>query len=139
MRVSANSAIVGDSEYCRYGVVMKRALTILLLLSSLGGSLSISAEPNALLGTWSNTTRGDLIGITLKEEGLCKFFIERALGSRSARDCTYETFEDRYVVFLLNEQGLCDSNPDFEFLFEPEVPLITLWFGRTEFFLGKDP
>lgn len=90
-----------------------------------------------LLGAWLNETGGDRVGLDLRPEGKCSLSIERSLGNRSDRDCTYEAFEDRYLIFLMDDQGLCDGNADFEFTFNPELPLITLIVGNAQIYMNR--
>lgn len=84
-------------------------------------------KQDPMLGAWENTTNGDVVGISLYEEGRCEIYIERALQRRTIKACKFEPFEQQYVVFLVNEDGLCGTNPDFEFSYDPNLPLIHLF------------
>lgn len=90
-----------------------------------------------LLGAWLNETGGDRVGLDLRPDGECSLSIERSLSKRSDRDCTYEPFEDRYLIFLMDDQGLCDGNADFEFIFHPDLPLITLLVGSAQIYMNR--
>lgn len=90
-----------------------------------------------LLGAWLNDTGGDRVGLDLRPKGECSLSIERALRNRSDRDCTYEPFEDRYLIFLMDDHGQCDGNADFEFIFHPELPLITLLVGSAQIYMNR--
>jgi hypothetical protein len=103
----------------------------------LGASFSAQAQNDALLGSWENLTQGDLVGLTLKDSEHCNLYLERALKPRTDRACKYEAFEDRYLIFLFNEHGVCNSEADFEFIHEPEAPLVRLIIGGSEVVLSR--
>lgn len=121
-----------------------RWLLTLALAGLIGPALANNtpAEPTTdiLTGTWLNDSDGTRVGLNLQPKGQCSMSIERSLSTRSERDCTYEPFEDRYLVFLLDDQGQCDGSADFEFIFRPELPLITLLVGDAQIYLNRtDP
>ncbi len=105
----------------------------------LGVSFLAQAQNDALLGNWENLTQGDLVGLTLTDSEHCNLYLERALKPRTDRACKYEAFEDRYLIFLVNEQGLCGTEADFEFIHEPEAPLLRLIIGGAEVMLRRVP
>ena len=96
-------------------------------------------EQDPMLGTWENATNGDIVGIDLHGKGLCDIYIERALQQRTVKACKFEPFEQQYVVFLVKEDGSCGSNPDFEFSYNPEAPLIHLFVQGSPIALSKVP
>jgi hypothetical protein len=113
-------------------------LRISLLLALLVGiTAKLHAQADTPIGTWENLTKGDLVGLELKDEENCNLYIERALAKRSNRTCRYEPFEDRFLLFLFNEHGVCNSEADFEFIYEPEAPLVRLIIGGSEVALQK--
>ena len=90
-----------------------------------------------MLGKWENLTKGDLVGLELQDREHCNLYIERALQKRTNRACKYEPFEDRFLIFLFNEHGVCGSEADFEFIYEPQAPLIRLVVSGSEMALQK--
>jgi hypothetical protein len=113
-------------------------LRILLLLATLAGlSFESHAQDETLVGAWENITNGDLVGLELKDQEHCNLYIERALQKRTDRACKYEPFEDRFLIFLFNEHGVCNSEADFEFIYEPEAPLVRLIISGSEIALRK--
>lgn len=126
-----------------------RLLLLTLLFLSSGATLAINPDKlvstelftktgeTLLLGTWQNDSQGNRVGLDLRPEGECSLSIDRALGNRSDRKCTYEPFEDRYLIFLISDQGLCDGNADFEFIFNPDLPLITLIVGNAQIYMNR--
>jgi len=113
-------------------------LRISLLLAALAGVTGkVHAQEDTLIGTWENLTKGALVGLELKDPENCNLYIERALQKRSDRTCKYEPFEDRFLIFLFNEHGLCNSEADFEFIYEPQAPLLRLLIGGSEIALQK--
>lgn len=119
------------------------SLRLLLLLVLVAGAAKLHAQENPSpqentpLGTWENLTSGDLVGLELKDGEHCNLYIERALQKRTDRMCKYEPFEDRFLIFLFNEHGVCNSEADFEFIYEPEAPLLRLIIGGSEIALQK--
>ncbi len=105
-----------------------------LLLVILFGAFAHADGPR---GSWENATNGDIMGLTLIDGKQCSIYVERALQKRSVRACKYEPFEDRYLVFLVNEQGVCGSEADFEFVYEAQAPLIRLLVGQSEIILQQ--
>lgn len=110
--------------------------TFLLIAALVGASPTLHAQDHPI-GAWENLTRGDLVGLELKDTENCNLYLERALGKRTDRRCRYEPFEDRYLIFLYNEQGVCNSDADFEFIYEPEAPLVRLVIAGSEVALQK--
>lgn len=110
---------------------------LLLLILAVGASQTYAAGENSPAGTWENLTNGDLVGLELKDGEHCNLYIERALQKRSNRACKYEPFEDRFLIFLFNEHGVCNSEADFEFIYEPEAPLLRLIISGSEIVLRK--
>lgn len=110
-----------------------------LLTASLIANAAIAQveADNNLLGHWENVTRGDLVGLELKDKEHCNLYIERALQQRTNRACKYEPFDDRFLIFLFNEQGVCNTEADFEFIYEPEAPLVRLLISGSEIALQK--
>lgn len=113
--------------------LLLRPLILLLL-----GNLSLpgaAVTPEVLLqGAWENRTQGDLVGLRLLAGDTCEIYLERALQQRVTHSCRYaaagqmET-QERFEIFLKDADGQCDTTPDFEFIFEPALPLIRLQTG----------
>ncbi|MCR6653123.1 MAG: hypothetical protein NVV73_17280 [Cellvibrionaceae bacterium] len=95
------------------------------------------AQDNPMLGTWENLTNGDLVGLTLTEGEQCTLYLEKVLQKRTIRTCKYEPFLDGFLIFLFNEHGVCGSEADFEFIYEPQAPLVRLIIGGSEVALRK--
>jgi hypothetical protein len=95
------------------------------------------AQEETLLGTWENLTQGDLVGLTFTDGEHCNLYLERALQKRTNRACRYEPFEDRFLIFLFNEHGVCGSEADFEFIYEPNLPLVRLIISGSEVALSR--
>lgn len=93
------------------------------------GAANVNADTNDMLGIWEYQNNGDLTGIHLKDAENCEIFVERALKPRSTRTCKYEPFEDRFLIFLFNEHGACNSQADFQFIYDAEAPVIRLLAG----------
>lgn len=94
-------------------------------------------QDNSMLGTWENLTNGDLVGLTLAEGEQCTLYLEKVLQKRTIRTCKYEPFLDGFLIFLFNEHGVCGSEADFEFIYEPQAPLVRLIIGGSEVALRK--
>lgn len=120
---------------------MKHIISLLLILSLSGYAHSDSDdhEPmqKLMLGTWENVTNGDTIGLKLLADGACEIYIERSYQNRSIKTCKYEPFKQQYVVFLVKADGTCGNNPDFEFAYEPEAPLVRLFIQGSPVILSK--
>lgn len=95
------------------------------------------ATPAPEVGTWINETNGDVVGVQLVSSEECNLFIERLLQPRSIRACKYERHDSGYALFLVGKDGLCGSEPDFQFYYDPQGPLIRLDIGGSELLLHK--
>lgn len=109
-------------------------ISVAALLLSLSGSV-VADDP--LFGTWQNHTNGDTVGLTLVENGDCQISIERAYQNPIEKACKYEPFEQRFLVFLVRSDGSCGSNPDFEFSFDAQAPLVQLYIQGSPMILNK--
>ncbi len=109
----------------------------IILSASLAFTAVLAHSDNAMLGVWENKTNGDVTGVNLLDNENCEIFVERALKPRSTRKCKYEPFEDRHLIFLFNEHGSCNTEADFEMIYEPEAPLIHLLVGSADVVLHK--
>lgn len=122
---------------------MKHIINFLLVLSLSSYAHSDNQESTQestqepMLGTWENVTNGDTIGLKLLGDGGCEIYIERSYQNRSIKTCKYEPFKQQYVVFLVKADGTCGNNPDFEFAFEPEAPLVRLFIQGSPVLLSK--
>lgn len=114
---------------------MKHAIAVLLAVFACGHTQSQAQEP--MLGTWQNVTKGDVVGLNLHADGKCDIYIERAYQKRSVKACKYEPFEQRYLLFLVKGDGSCGNDPDFEFSFQPEAPLVHLFIQGSPIELSK--
>lgn len=108
-----------------------------LLLAAFFSSYTHSRAAEPMLGSWQNVTQGDIVGLNLHAGGKCDIYIERAYQNRSIKACKYEPFEQRYVVFLVKPDGSCGNDPDFEFSFEPEAPLVHLFIQGSPIELSR--
>lgn len=93
---------------------------------------------NPMYGVWSNNTRGDIVGIEIINQTECQLFIERLLKPRTIRACKYEAFEEVFLIFLVQENGLCGQEADFEFRYYPETTTIHLYTGHNPILLTKE-
>jgi len=115
------------------------------LLTSLVFSLLLSVTATTeekpvnplLFGEWKNETEGHLIGIHLEDGEDCTLYVERFLQPRNIRDCRYEQYSNRYMVYLKDADGKCDSEPDFEFTFHEFEPLLRFYVGGNEIVMHR--
>lgn len=121
-----------------YRQVNSMIFRFFLMLVALAGVVAeLQAQDDSMIGAWENLTNGDLVGLELQDQEHCNLYIERALKPRTNRACKYEPFEDRFLIFLFNEHGVCNSEADFEFIYQPEAPLLRLMIGGSEIALQK--
>lgn len=114
---------------------MNNLMSLIIAAALLSCASALAQQP--MLGTWENVTNGDTVGIKLYPEGKCDIYIERAYNKRSLKTCKYEPFEQQFVVFLVKADGSCGHNPDFEFDYEPEAPLVRLYIQGSPMHLSK--
>jgi hypothetical protein len=97
----------------------------------------MSVKPDSMLGTWENVTNGDRVALVLKANHQCDLLVERAFKQPSSRRCQFEKFQERFLLFLVKEDGLCGSNADFEFVYEESAPLIHFIVSDSEILMNK--
>lgn len=114
---------------------MLRSIIFVVMWTALSATSAQAAD--SMIGLWENHTNGDITGLALKDQEHCEIYLERALQRRSTRACKYEAFQDRFLIFMINEHGLCNSEADFEFIFEAAAPLVRLVIGGSEMILQK--
>lgn len=118
-------------------VVYMLRMPLWLLTGLLLSCAHTKEAPNPMLGQWENLTHGGRVGLLLLNDGKCELTIERPLKKPSTRSCKYEPYNDRYLIFLMNPNGSCSFDPDFEFIFDSDAPLITLLVDQAEIFMNK--
>ncbi len=105
-------------------VGLAKSLPIGLILGALCSCANLKQPQDPMLGTWENLEHGDRVTLALKPEGLCAITVERALANPKQHSCKFEPYNDRFLIFLVKEDGLCGSEADFEFIYSPAEPLI---------------
>lgn len=123
----------------RVGIRLLSRVTGLIVSLLLSAASATSTVNPVMLGEWKNETEGHLMGIHLQEDDNCTLYVERFLQPRSLRDCRYELFSSRYLVYLKDAQGKCDGEPDFEFTFHEHEPLLRFYVGGNEIVMHKQP
>ena len=111
-------------------------LTISLAVAS-PAVAQAATEEQILMGEWRNETEGHLMGIHLDDGENCTLYVERFLQPRTIRDCRYEKYSSRYMVYLKDAQGECDCEPDFEFTFHEHEPLVRFYVGGSEIVMHR--
>lgn len=109
---------------------------ISILPSVLSLCASVAAA-DSMLGTWQNQTNGDIVGLTLDVNGHCQVSIERAYQNPIEKACKFEPFEQRFLIFLVKADGSCASDPDFEFSYDAQAPLVQLYIQGSAMILNK--
>lgn len=94
-------------------------------------------QTDHLLGTWENNVAGNKMRLSLQADGLCEISVERVLKPVKKKACKYEPFNNRYLIFLIKENGLCGDDASFEFSYDAAAPLIEFYIGSQTLLMNK--
>lgn len=129
---------------------LRGVIAVSIVLALLSGCTA-----NPLVGDWRFNNGGAIVGLTIDDAESCRLSLSRFLTEEVAKDCKFSKSNahtispikkgdvdnvaenDRYLIFLKDENGNCDVLADFEFIFDKQAGILNFMVGDDTFPMQK--